>query len=132
MNQSSPLFQFIDNPIVWVILALALSCYVLHFNFLLAHKDHTWRLQTKIWLKVLPILLSLLPLLGLLGTITGLLATFRNMSISGGLDQQALLSSGIADALFTTQLGLVTLIPGLILLTSLRRLFNKSLNNDEK
>lgn len=114
------LLDYADNLIVWAILALALFCYILQFNYILAQRDKQWQQQVKVWLKVLPVLLSALPLLGLLGTIAGLLTTFHSMSISGSLDQQALLSSGIADALITTQLGLIMVIPGLLLLSLIR------------
>lgn len=115
------LLDFADNPIVWAILALALTCYVQQLNLLIGERNTDWKRQAGIWLRVLPVLLSALPLLGLLGTIAGLLATFRSMALSGGLDQQTLLSGGIADALVTTQLGLVTVIPGLLLYAFLRR-----------
>jgi biopolymer transport protein ExbB/TolQ len=42
------------------------------------------------------------------------------MGQSGAPDAQAFLSSGIADALITTQLGLITVIPGLLLHALLR------------
>lgn len=120
MNSGFQILAFLDNPVVWAILGLALYCYIVAFNLLFARRDDTWAKQLETWLKVLPVLLSGLPLLGLLGTIAGLLETFRSMSIAGSLDQQALLSSGIADALITTQLGLIMVIPGLLLLTLLR------------
>lgn len=61
-------------------------------------------------------MLSALPLLGLLGTITGLMDTFSSMSLEGGLALQELITGGIGDALFTTQLGLVLVVPGLLLM----------------
>jgi biopolymer transport protein ExbB len=73
---------------------------------------------------VLPILLSALPLLGLLGTITGLLTTFRAMADSDELNQ-AFVSSGIAAALITTQLGLIMVIPGLLLCSWIRRCYRE-------
>lgn len=117
---ASPL-GFAANPLIWAILGLALLCYVAQFDLLLAPRDAHWGRQAAVWLKVLPVLLAALPLLGLLGTISGLLETFRAMGLAGGLDQQTLLSSGIADALITTQLGLITVVPGLLLLAWLRR-----------
>jgi biopolymer transport protein ExbB len=120
MNDAFGLLQFVRNPVVWAILGLALFCYILQFNLLLGRRDKDWRRQVETWLKVVPILLGALPLLGLLGTIAGLLETFRSISVSGSLDQQTLLSGGIADALITTQLGLIMVIPGLLLLTLLR------------
>jgi biopolymer transport protein ExbB len=120
MVQGFQLIDLADNLTVWAIIGLALFCYILEFNFILAKRDAEWRQQVGIWLKVLPVLLGALPLLGLFGTIAGLLATFRSMALYGGLDQQALLGSGIADALITTQLGLVMVIPGLLLFTYIR------------
>ena len=120
MTDDFRLLQFADNPVVWAILGLALFCYILQFNLILGQRDKDWERQVKTWLKVLPVLLSALPLLGLLGTIAGLLTTFRSMAISGSLDQQMLLGSGIADALVTTQLGLIMVIPGLLLQSLIR------------
>ena len=120
MTDDFRLLQFADNPVVWAILGLALFCYILQFNLILGRRDKDWKIQVETWLRVLPVLLSALPLLGLLGTIAGLLTTFRSMAISGSLDQQMLLSSGIADALITTQLGLIMVIPGLLLQSLIR------------
>ena len=120
MKEDFRLLQFVDNPVVWAILGLALFCYILQFNLILGRSNKDWKIQVETWLKVLPVLLSALPLLGLLGTIAGLLTTFRSMAISGSLDQQMLLGSGIADALITTQLGLITVIPGLLLQSLIR------------
>ena len=120
MNDNFRLLQFADNPVVWAILGLALFCYIVEFNLILGRCSKMWKRQVYTWLKVLPVLLGALPLLGLLGTIAGLLSTFRSMAISGGLDQQALIGSGIADALITTQLGLIMVIPGLLLLSLIR------------
>ena len=121
MTARVPLLEFADNAIVWAILVLALCCFVLEFRLLLDMRSRRWHQQLGMWLSVLPVLLGALPLLGLLGTIAGLLTTFRSMAQSGSLDQQSLLGSGIADALITTQLGLLMAIPGLLLLAVLRR-----------
>jgi biopolymer transport protein ExbB len=121
MSARFPLLEFADNAIVWAILVLALCCFVLEFRLLLELRSRRWHQQLGMWLSVLPVLLGALPLLGLLGTIAGLLTTFRSMAQSGSLDQQSLLGSGIADALITTQLGLLMAIPGLLLLAVLRR-----------
>lgn len=121
MSDRPMLLEFADNPVVWAIIALALLCYVQQFNLLLGERDAEWKRQTAVWLRVLPVLLSTLPLLGLLGTIAGLLVTFRSMAGFGGFDEQTLLSGGIADALITTQLGLVMVVPGWLLQTLLIR-----------
>ena len=123
MNGQYSLAAHADNWIVWAILGLALYCYALMSNLLLGRNDEDWPGRFVNWRRVIPILLSALPLLGLLGTIAGLLATFRAMSASGGIDQPTLLSGGIAEALVTTQLGLVTLIPGLVMFACLKRTY---------
>ena len=67
-------------------------------------------------------MLAALPLLGLLGTIAGLTSTFVRMSADGGLALQELITGGIGDALFTTQLGLVLVVPGLLMIGLLNHL----------
>jgi biopolymer transport protein ExbB len=114
------LLQFVGNPVVLAIIALALFCYVVELDLLLSDRDAQWRRRTGTWLGVLPILLSALPLLGLLGTITGLLTTFRAMANYSELNQ-AFVSNGIAEALITTLLGLIMVIPGLLLCSWIRR-----------
>jgi biopolymer transport protein ExbB len=118
------LAQFALNPVVIAIVALALVCYVVELDLMLGNRDAHWKRQAGIWLKVLPILLSALPLLGLLGTITGLLTTFRAMAGAPELNQ-TFVSQGIAEALITTQLGLITVIPGLLLCAWIRRRYRE-------
>lgn len=58
----------------------------------------------------------LAPLIGLLGTVIGMIETFDALQSSSGLfGQGASISSGISKALFTTELGLVVAVPGIIL-----------------
>ena len=120
MSDGFILFAFADNLIVWGIVVLALFCYVVEFDLILAERNVEWRRQAGTWLTVLPILLSALPLLGLLGTVNGLLTTFRTLASSIVVDQLDFVSTGVADALVTTQLGMITAIPGLVLYTYLR------------
>jgi len=118
------LLEFAGNLIVLAIIGLALFCYVVEFDLILGDRDMQWRRRAGTWLGVLPILLSALPLLGLLGTITGLLTTFRAMADSDELNQ-AFVSKGIAEALITTQLGLIMVIPGLLLCSWIRRTYRE-------
>lgn len=53
------------------------------------------------------------PLLGLLGTVTGMISTFDIITEFGTGDPK-LLSSGISEALITTELGLIVAIPSLL------------------
>jgi biopolymer transport protein ExbB len=118
------LLEFAGNPVVLAIVTLALACYAVEFHLLLGSRDAQWKREARTWLGVLPILLSALPLLGLLGTITGLLTTFRAMAASNELSQ-TFVSRGIAEALITTQLGLVMVIPGLLLDSFIRRRYRE-------
>ena len=114
------LFAFADNFVVWGIVALALFCYVVEIDLILAERDAHWKRQAGTWLTVLPILISALPLLGLLGTVNGLLTTFRTMASSVVVNTLDFVSTGVADAMVTTQLGMITAIPGLLMYTYLR------------
>ncbi len=57
----------------------------------------------------------LAPLIGLLGTVMGMIETFDALQSSSMFSQGASISGGISKALFTTQLGLVVAVPGLII-----------------
>lgn len=116
------------NWVLWIILLLGFGCYLVLFNFIFSSCDERWVKKVKAWQKAITVLLSALPLLGLLGTIKGLIETFNQMAVSRGLDQQALLSSGISDALITTQLGLVLVIPGLLLHAFLKARYRRVVN----
>ena len=56
---------------------------------------------------------SIAPLLGLLGTVSGMITTFKAMTLFGAGDANVV-SGGIAEALITTELGLVVAIPALL------------------
>ncbi len=60
------------------------------------------------------------PLLGLLGTVTGIINTFGLISVFGTGDPKTL-SSGISEALITTEYGLLVAIPALIVQALLSR-----------
>ncbi len=64
-------------------------------------------------LPVLAVSAAVLPLLGLLGTVTGMVHTFDLMAIFG-TGKVNLLSGGISEALITTEFGLITAIPALL------------------
>ncbi len=57
----------------------------------------------------------LAPLIGLLGTVSGMIETFDALQSSSMFGQDSSISGGISKALFTTELGLVVAVPGLIL-----------------
>lgn len=66
------------------------------------------------YLPFLAITAAASPLLGLLGTVVGLIKTFALITLYGAGTPNAL-SSGISEALITTELGLIVAIPALIL-----------------
>jgi biopolymer transport protein ExbB len=57
---------------------------------------------------------SIAPLLGLLGTVAGMIETFRSLGDMTLFSQGGGIAAGIATALFTTQMGLVVAVPGVI------------------
>ena len=67
------------------------------------------------------------PLMGLLGTVVGMIKTFTLITIFGSGDPKAL-SSGISEALVTTELGLVVAIPTLIIHGTLLRLAKRRIS----
>lgn len=120
MSDLDVYFKLFNNFVVWALLAVAFFTYGKLLSLLLTNKTQTWKLRCQYWFQALKILLASLPLLGLLGTISGLLTTFNFMSFNNGIDMQEMISGGIATAMFTTQLGLVFLVPGLLLHTLLK------------
>lgn len=54
------------------------------------------------------------PLIGLLGTVMGMIETFDALQSSAMFSQGASIAGGISKALFTTELGLLVAVPGLI------------------
>jgi biopolymer transport protein ExbB len=80
----------------------------------------TTRLSLQSWLPFVAICATSAPLLGLLGTVTGIMGTFALMTEFGTGDPKVL-SSGISEALITTEHGLIIAIPSLLLHAFLAR-----------
>lgn len=78
------------------------------------------RLRLQGWLPFVAICATSAPLLGLLGTVTGIMGTFALMTEFGTGDPKVL-SSGISEALVTTENGLIIAIPSLLLHAFLSR-----------
>lgn len=78
------------------------------------------RLRLQGWLPFVAICATSAPLLGLLGTVTGIMNTFTLMTVFGTGDPKTL-SSGISEALITTEYGLIVAIPSLLLHAFLSR-----------
>ena len=83
------------------------------------------------FLPVIAITAATAPLLGLLGTVTGMINTFNLITLFGTGDARVL-SSGISEALVTTEFGLVVAIPALIIHALLSRKVKSILGDMEK
>jgi biopolymer transport protein ExbB len=59
-------------------------------------------------------------MLGLLGTVTGMINTFKMITVFGSGDPK-LLSTGISEALITTEYGLIIAVPTLLVHAVLSR-----------
>ncbi len=126
MNEMASEYFWISSGVVWAIFFMAFISYAILIDLcFVSPLGQAWYQRTCFWLSSLKHLLSSLPLLGLLGTITGLLDTFFRMSIQKSSAVQEIVSGGIAEALFTTELGLVTVVPGLLMLNYLQLKKNK-------
>jgi biopolymer transport protein ExbB len=66
-------------------------------------------------------LVSAAPLLGLLGTVLGMLRTFFGISTGGGAETADVVAGGIAEALVTTEAGLMIALPGLFIVMVIHR-----------
>ena len=115
-------YYWLTSIVVWAIFLMAFIAYATLINLcFFMRMDKSWYEKSSFWHGPLKDMLSSLPLLGLLGTITGLLDTFFRMSVEKSFAMQEIISGGIAEALFTTELGLITVIPGLLMLNFLQR-----------
>lgn len=72
------------------------------------------------------------PLIGLLGTVIGMIETFDSLASMSLFSQSGGIAGGISQALFTTQLGLVVAVPGLIIGRLLdKKAFNMELDLEQ-
>lgn len=83
------------------------------------------------YLAFLALVAAAAPLLGLLGTVTGMIKTFNLITIFGTGDAKKL-SSGISEALVTTELGLAVAIPVLLIHGLLNRMAKRKMADLEQ
>lgn len=72
------------------------------------------------------------PLIGLLGTVIGMIETFDSLADAALFSQSGGIAGGISQALFTTQLGLVVAVPGLVIGNILQRRADKMIMDLEQ
>ncbi|MEM9207931.1 MAG: MotA/TolQ/ExbB proton channel family protein [Pseudomonadota bacterium] len=110
-----------ENPAVWLILITATVAYGLIFDlWMTSSRDAAWCRRCARWGPGIRTLLGALPLLGLYGTVVGLMQTFRQMAVDHGFNPESLATGGIATAMYSTQLGLLLVIPGWVFLALLQ------------
>jgi biopolymer transport protein ExbB len=110
----------LNSAVVWAIFVVAFVCYGLLIDLAFVQScSDAWYENVQFWTVSLKHMLTSLPLLGLLGTITGLLKTFHDMAVNKGIVLQEVITGGIGEAMFTTQLGLCMVVPGLLMLAYL-------------
>lgn len=73
-----------------------------------------YMMETGTYSTLVKTIVILAPLVGLLGTVIGMIETFDALQSSAMFSQGNSISGGISKALFTTELGLVVAVPGLI------------------
>ncbi len=83
------------------------------------------------WIPFVKIAAAVEPLFGLLGTVTGMINTFKLITVFGTQDASTF-SSGIAEALITTEWGLITAIPCLLIAAFLARKARSVVDDMEK
>lgn len=114
------LLRQLDNPAVWLILITAVIAYGLLLDlWLTRNSDNDVKTRYRQWAPGIRTLLGALPLLGLYGTVAGLMQTFRQMAAELGFSPENLATGGIAAAMYTTQLGLLLVIPGWVMLAAI-------------
>lgn len=72
---------------------------------------------------------TILPMLGLLGTVSGMITTFRELAVT---TSRQVLSQGLSEALWTTEVGLLAAVPLLAVHHGLTRLKARRLNRLER
>jgi biopolymer transport protein ExbB len=68
----------------------------------------------KRYASTISVCVAVAPLLGLLGTVMGMIVTFDSLAEMALFTQAGGIAAGISTALFTTQMGLVVAVPGMI------------------
>jgi biopolymer transport protein ExbB len=74
-----------------------------------------YRQELKKYRKTVNTIVMVAPLIGLLGTVIGMIETFDSLGSMTLFSQSGGIAGGISQALFTTQLGLVVAVPGLVI-----------------
>lgn len=94
-------------------------------------KIENLRIQLNQGTGLIAMIAGIAPMMGLLGTVSGMIETFNAMHISESSDL-SVMSSGIAKALYTTELGLIIAVPLVIMHALIRQKINQIIAKTEK
>ncbi len=82
---------------------------------LIDDRFYMYETEIKKYSKMVMTIVAIAPLIGLLGTVVGMIETFDSLASASLFTQSGGIAGGISQALFTTQLGLVVAVPGVII-----------------
>ncbi len=106
---------FIDSAIVDAIKAVEGRCTDRIGRDRIEDALFPYKQELKKYRKLITTIVMIAPLIGLLGTVIGMIETFDSLGSMSLFTQGGGIAAGISQALFTTQLGLVVAVPGLII-----------------
>jgi len=105
----------IDNAILDAMKIIDANADVSMHRRLIEDHFYGYELQLKQYSRMVMTLVAIAPLIGLLGTVIGMIETFDSLASASLFSQSGGIAGGISQALFTTQLGLVVAVPGVII-----------------
>jgi len=105
----------VDGAIVDAIAAVEGSCRAKAGRPLIDDAFYPYRQELRKYRKTVNTIVMVSPLIGLLGTVSGMIETFDSLGSMTLYSQSGGIAGGISQALFTTQLGLVVAVPGLVI-----------------
>lgn len=105
----------IDGAIVDALTAVEGRCQGIVGRDLIDDAFFPYRQELKKYRKTINTIVMVSPLIGLLGTVGGMIETFDSLGSMTLYSQSGGIAGGISQALFTTQLGLVVAVPGLVI-----------------
>ena len=82
---------------------------------------YKYEVNLKKYSKLVMTIVAAAPLIGLLGTVVGMIESFDSLASAALFSLCGGIAGGISQALFTTQLGLVVAVPGLVIGRLLQR-----------
>jgi len=118
---------FIDSAVVDALKMKEQSLHTKELRKVLDDTFYSYRKDLAKYKSLVKTIVVVAPLIGLLGTVIGMIETFDSLASMSLFSQSGGIAGGISQALFTTQLGLVVAVPGLVI----GRLLDKKASNME-